>query len=388
MVPPGVVGFVIRWSLIFALAIAFPWLACGVATQARGETLPAIHASEAKLLADARDGDLQLDLIDAALISSGVTDRSERTRLLRIRDERYAALGLGVICNLPVQERAPALLAAMHRKLLRGAFRPTATLIQETLTGGDFNCVTATILFHDLCRRCNVPVEIVAQSGHVASRLTTVPPLEIETTREDWFDRPADVISQTAKLRAAQQKRVISPAELLGRVYYNRALAALEQKQFARAIDLLRLSLALDPRDRDAHENLLAGLNNWALDLCDSNEFAAAAERIADGLQLQADHAQLRSNDLHVHQKWVTHLCQQHDFRRAIEILEAGRRRRPEAALFNAGQRAVYEAWLKHCISAGDAATAAQVLRESHQKFGPQARLTLEARPASRVTRP
>jgi hypothetical protein len=384
-----VVCFVNRWFLIFAPAIASLCLMGGALPVVQAETLPAIHSSEAELLADARDGELQLDLIEAALISSGVTDRSERARLLRVRDAHYAEIDLTAIARLPLRKRAPALLAGLHREILRGKFRPTATLIQDTLTGGDFNCVTATILFHDLCQRCNVPVEIVAQSGHVTSRLKTIPQEEIETTRPDWFTRPeADVVIRSAAPSSSETKRVISPTELLGRVYYNRALAALEQKQFAKAIELLQLSLALDPRDHDARENLLAGLNNWALALCDSRDYLAAAECISRGLQLQASHAQLRSNDLHVHQKWVAHLCEQQDFSQAIEILEAGRSRRPEAALFSAGQRAVYEAWLKRCISSGDATTAAKILRESHQKFGPQAKLTLEARPAVRTRQP
>lgn len=373
---------------IFAAAVSVLSLA-GAVSPAHSETLPAIHSSEAELLADSRDGELQqFDLVEASLISSGVTDRNERARWLRVRDTRYAAMDLPAVMRLRLNQRAPEILSRLHREILTGEFRSTATLMHETLKAGDFNCVTATILFHDLCQRCNVPAEIVAQSGHVASRLTRAPAEDIETTRPDWFTRPlADVVIKPAEPNA-DAKRVITPAQLLGRVYYNRALAALEHKQFSKAIDLLNLSLALDPHDRDAQENVLAGLNNWALALCEAREYDAAAERIASGLKLQEQHAQLRSNDLHVHQKWVAQLCEQRDFAQAIEILESGRSRRPEAALFSAGQRAVYEAWLKECIAQGDATTAAQILRESHQKFGPQAKLTLEARPAARVTRP
>lgn len=375
-----------RWTLLAACAIALLFLLDGGLSAVQGETLPAIHSSEAELLADARDGELRTDLIEAALISSGVTDRSERARSLHVRDARYAAMDLPPIARLPLRKRAPALLTLLHREILTGEFRPTATLVHETLAKGDFNCVTATIFFHDLCQRCQVPAEIVAHSGHVASRLKFAADEEIETTRPNWFAR--DVVIKSPEAESAEKSRVILPSELLGRVYYNRALAALEQKQFAKANELLQLSLALDPRDRDALENLLAGLNNWALALCDAQDFAAAAERIASGLKLQTNHAQLRSNDLHVHQKWVAQLCEQQDYSQAIEILEAGRSRRPEAALFTAGQRAVYEAWLKQCITAGDATTAAQILRESHQKFGPQAKLTLEARPAVRSRQP
>lgn len=332
---------------------------------------------EQQLLADGRDGRLhEFELIDAALVAGGMTDPLQRTEALRIRDARYAAIDLAAISQLPPNQRPAAILAKLHREILRGQFRPTATLVQETLATGDFNCVTATILFHDLCARCGVSAEIVAQSGHVCSRLGHPHPTEVETTRSDWFTRPA-----TEAKPAEAARRVITPTALLGRIYYNRALAALEQREFAAAIQLLENALALDPLDRDAQENLLAGLNNWALALCEAGDHAGAAERVAMGLKLNAEYPPLRSNELHVHQQWVTQLCQEYDFEQALQLLEAGRARRPDAPLFTGGQRAVYEAWLKHCVTTGDTAAATQVLRQARQQLGPQTKLTLEARP-------
>jgi hypothetical protein len=295
-----------------------------------------------------------------------------------VRDGRYAALDLQGIFHLPVNHRPAAILAGLHREILAGRFRPTATLMHDTLATGDYNCVTATILFHDVCTRCGVPAEIVAQSGHVHSRIVGSPSEDVETTRRDWFTRDTSATSQPKT--QVGSCRVISPTQLLGRVYYNRALGALERQQFAAAIDLLRMSLALDEHDRDARENLLAGLNNWALALCEAGDHAAAAEKIAAGLAFDARYQPLRVNDLHVHQQWVSALCQRADYAQAVTLLEAGRSRRPEAALFSAGQKPVFEAWLKDCTARGDSAAAAEVLRQAKQHLG-DAILTLEARP-------
>ena len=333
--------------------------------------------AEQQLLADARDGQLHdFELIDAAFVAGGMSDPRKCAEALRVRDARYAAIDMPAVSQLPPHQRPAVILVKLHREILRGQFRPTATLVQETLAAGDFNCVTATILFHDLCTRCGVPAEIVAQSGHVCSRLGHPHLTEVETTRADWFTR-----AQTEAKPTEGARRVITPVALLGRIYYNRALAALEQREFAAAIQLLEKSLALDPQDRDAQENLLAGLNNWALALCEAGDHAAAAERVAMGLKLNADYPPLRSNELHVHQQWVTRLCQEYEFAQALQLLEAGRVRRPDAPLFAGGQRAVYEAWLKHCVATGDTAAATQVLQQARQQLGPQTKLTLEARP-------
>jgi hypothetical protein len=375
-------------SFLRTVALVAAFLACGsceAAESSRAGLPPALSNAEARLIEAVQRGE-SLDLIDAALIASGVTESAPRERWLRVRDARYAVMDLPAIARLPANHRPAAILAGLHREILAGKFHPSATLLQDTLATGNYNCVTATILYHDLCARCDVPAEIVAQSGHVHSRLPGPPSEEIETTRRDWFTREAEPPPAAAKIKSASITvcRVISPTQLLGRVYYNRALAALERQQFAPAIDLLHLSLALDAHDRDARENLLAGFNNWALALSEAGDHAAAAEKITAGLAFDGNYQPLRVNELHVHQQWVAALCQRADYAGAVALLETGRTRRPEAPLFTAGQKPVFEAWLRDCTARGDAATAAQVLEQARQRLGTNVSFTLEARPTQR----
>lgn len=359
---------------------------CVVASQLVFAQVIESPAAEIELLEDVDDGQLQrFEFIDAAFIAGGLADPRTRTEMLGRQAELYTAIDFAAIRKMPNDQRPAAVLAALHRHLLTGQFRPTATLLHETLLTGDFNCVTATILFHDLCSRANVSAEIVAKSGHVCSRLVNAD-CEIETTRKAQEEIPRAMLNSLEARRSGKAaSRGITPSELLGRIYYNRALAALEKQEFAAAIQLLQHSLTCDPQDHDAQENLLAGLNNWALSLCEQQDYAAAAERIAAGLAVNKNYQPLRSNDLHVHQQWVAQLCREAEFSRALQVLESGRTRRPDAPLFAGGQRAVYDAWLKHCVASGDAATAAQVLRTAQQQLGPQANFTLEARPMPKV---
>ncbi|WP_145087649.1 hypothetical protein [Anatilimnocola aggregata] len=385
-------------QLAVVVLTAVALLACGSASAheqtivaVSNHSLPQVVLSDAEnaLLADAQDGQLQeIDFIEAALIASGIDQHDERARWLRVRAARYSAIDLPGIARLPATHRAPALLAGLHREILAGKFRPAATLVQTTLACGDFNCVTATVLYYDLCSQLGVPVEIVAQSGHVNCRLLGPSIEEVETTRRDWFTRHASEATAAVVIAKPRDttRRAILPTQLLGRIYYNRALAALEQKDFATAVNQLQISILLDEHDRDARENLLAGLNNWALALCTAGEHAAAAEKIAMGLKLDATYQPLRTNELHIHQQWVLRLCQQQEYARAIQLLEAGSQRRPDAALFIAGQRTVFETWLRASTAAGDTATAAQVLRQAQRTLGPAAALSLEAKPVMRAS--
>lgn len=347
---------------------------------------PQVSRIESRLLADARDGELrQFDLIEAAIIASGVTDDAERARWLRVRDARYAAMDLPAIAHLPTEHRPAAVLGALHREILAGKFQASATLLPATLATGDFNCVTATVLYFDLCSRAGVPVAIVAQSGHVNCRLLGPPANEVEPTRRDWFTREWNE-TRLPEARSTEARQVISPVELLGRIYYNRALAELEKREFSTAISLLQVSIELDEADRDAQENLRAALNNWALALCEQGQYAAAVERIEMGLKLDSHYPMLLTNELHVHQQWALHLCRQGDFAGAIRVLEAGSRRQPEAPLFVTGKKSVFEMWVKACAAKGDTAAAAQVLRQAQAMLGPQSRVTLEAKPVMRVS--
>jgi len=377
------------FSLVFFPRSVFAQRQTIIATSSHALAQVSLSDAERALLDDAYDGQLQqLDFIEAALIASGQSDPAERTRWLRVRAARYAQIDFAGIGRLPPVHRAPAVLAGLHREILAGKFLPSATLLQTTLVSGDFNCVTATVLYYDLCMQAGVPVEILAQSGHVNCRLLSGGHEEVETTRRDWFAKLAAEQFESvvvAKPRV-EDRRAISPVQLLGRIYYNRALAALEQRDFAAAVNLLQVSIMLDEQDRDARENLLAGLNNWALSLCAAGEFSTAAEKIATGLKLDSKYQPLRTNELHVHQQWVLKLCQQQDYARAIQLLEAGSQRRPDAPLFVAGQRAVFDSWLRACLAEGDAVTAAQVLRHAQRSLGPTAALSLEARPVMRAS--
>src|SRR5690606_16443754 len=60
----------------------------------------------------------------------------------------------------------------------------------------------------------------------------------------------------------------ITDVQLVARVYYNRGVTRLRAKKFAQAVALTKASLRIDADNTIAHGNLLAGLNNWALDDC------------------------------------------------------------------------------------------------------------------------
>jgi hypothetical protein len=350
--------------------------------------LSALHAGdlstrEAEMLSDAADGQLdRYSLLDASLLASGVRDEAELASARDRLDSLWLEVGQPLIEKLPPDDQIKAIFAATHRLVLTGAYKAECTEVHRTLTSGDYNCVTATIVYLELCRRHGLVGSAVAVPGHVYCRLHGSTDLDIQTTCKEWLDvRAGKAKSATATALAKQlaaqtaAPRQLTGVQLLGKIYYNRGVSLLEQHHYAEAIALLKTSLQLDPFDGPAHNNLLAAHNNWALQLCDAGDYAAAAEKLAHGRAIDSEYVPLQTNDLYVHQKWVLHLCDQGKYSGALDLLEQGFQRRPEVPLFDGGRYAVYGMWSRTLLEANRLGDALTVLEMAHRRFGNHAEL-------------
>jgi tetratricopeptide (TPR) repeat protein len=322
--------------------------------------LTPVAGPEARLLNDAADGRLdQLPLVEAALVAGGTVDEGELAGLTELFDARARSIAVQLAAASPPPDERPAVLfRLMHGNLLTGSYRSDVTVLDAALCRGEYNCVTATLLYAALCEREGIEVQIMATTGHVYCRLPGARPRDVEPTCPDWFDRPVSSIVEALRpagspvagslgasaTRRSGQTQVISDVQLVARIYYNRGVALLEKEQFAEALALIDRSLQLDPHDIDARENLLAGINNWALAVGRTGDYRQATALVAEGLLLDPNYAPLRANDLHLHQRWVAQLCSEQQFETALEVLDKGRQRRPDAPLFATGDRAVRQA--------------------------------------------
>jgi tetratricopeptide (TPR) repeat protein len=226
-----------------------------------------------RLVDDARDGRLdEFSFIAAALIASGVEDQAELDRWLAsyapLRSELLAAIG-----RPPGGQRIGRLHAEMKEQLLLGRYDEAASDVRIALNRGDFNCLSLAAMALDLCELAQWNVQLCLTRGHVALRFT-------------------DDNSPTAT-----GGRRLTPAEMLGKFYYNRGIERLKQQRFAEGIALLETSLQLDPYDEDARANIAAGFNNWAVDCLRAKRLAEAAGLIDRGLQFDPALAPLIANE-------------------------------------------------------------------------------------------
>ena len=367
------------------------WIVCAAVGLEASEPFPSEsptvaprqhHSSpSSRLLDDARDGRLEeFGLVEAALIAGGI-DRPPRRQELGARFNEICARSLihvkntggGTAAEQPTWQRVRSLFQFMHQEVLTGQYQVSASRLSRTLQRGSYNCVTATVLFNSLCEAHGLSASAVVVRGHVFSRVHAAEAIDIQTTCPRWFDsaearrRPATLPNSLREI----SPREITAVQLIGKIYYNRAVSELHRERFAEAVDLLALSLMLDPADSSAQENLLAALNNWSLHACQDGHFAHAAGLVRRGLAINPDYAPLLVNDVHIHERWAVSLCDEDRHEAALSLLERGYARRPEVALFDDGRAAICDLWAERLFQQGHTDSARRVLVDARRRFRP-----------------
>ena len=310
----------------------------GWATIADSEIQPDLGR---RLLSRALAGRLkEEDLLPAAMVAGGVDDRpclaayesrvDEVCRTLRARGRLAGG----------VPERARSILQLVHDEFLTGPYDTHATSLDATLVEGTFNCVSSAVLFTCLARRCGLQVSIEELPGHLYCRVHNGDrSFVVETTCASWsVGREPDLKVSARQPQGADTPRTVSLIRLLAIIYYNRGIALLAEGDYTAALAANRCAFRLDPRGPNVRENLLATLNNWALDRCRQGDYAGAVQLIERGLKLQPDHEELLQNDLYVHQRWVQVLWHEQHYRQATHVLDAAHRRRPDIRFFKLGR--------------------------------------------------
>jgi tetratricopeptide (TPR) repeat protein len=280
-----------------------------------------LSALERRLFADAADGRWdEHSLLSAALVASGVSD-PEAIRRYENQVARLAAelAESGRIAGSP-QEQAAALFELMHQKVLRGGYQIDATVLTRTLDEGRFNCVSASVLFNCLAGQFELSARGLEIPSHAMSRLILPDgPLDVETTCPGWFrligdpDKQAELVEKTLGRSPGRgsgpvEAREVSDVELVATIYYNRGVDLLGEKRFAAAVAANAKSLRLDPENTTARGNLLATINNWAVDLDVAGRPAEAIELLRRGLALDRDYETFKVNYVHAHGQWISQL--------------------------------------------------------------------------------
>ena len=174
------------------------------------------------------------------------------------------------------RQRAAAVHRFLHSALLRGTFDPAASDPGVAMSGGPYNCASATAISLALLQEFDVDACAVSVVGHVWCRIKAPQgAFDVETTCRDWYllaeqraPHPQAAARQSPQwrehLRRAAAGRTLDESAFLAIFHYNQGVRMLREGQFPAAATANLAALWLDWRCRPAYENLAAALGGWS----------------------------------------------------------------------------------------------------------------------------
>ena len=345
------------------------------------ETFLQLCPLEQRLFEDAVDGRLDdFSLLTAALVAGGV----DRDDVLRQYEDRLDA----VVRQWHKESRptgsprrqAEAVFDLLHRKILRTGYHVDGTDLPAAIDHGRFNCVSASVLFNWLAKEAGLTVHGLELPGHVMSRVRwDDESLDVETTCPGWFrliddpQRQAELVEKTTGQAASADRshgRELSAVQMVALIYYNRAVDLLVAKRFEEATIDNAKAVTLDPASTTAEGNLLATINNWAIDLGNSQQYERSAQLLRTGLSLDAGYEAFAVNYVHVHHEWVEELCRAEQFAEALNTLAEAADELPENPFFRQATSNVCRRWAGSLLGQGRADEAFDVFFRARQRWG------------------
>jgi tetratricopeptide (TPR) repeat protein len=318
------------------------------------------------------------DLLEASLAAAGVHDRRTRDPYLR-RFQAWCQALRGQCPRLDERQKAEAVFVFLHREILHGKYDLDCSRVTDAIDRGDFNCISSTVLFTALAHAVGLTVTGAERPGHVlAVVVVDGRRMAVETTCRDWFDilddpqRLARFVPPTGAPTSTgppQTLRDIDAAGLVAITYYNEGVDALQQDRYAESIAANFKAWRLDPRSAAARGNLLAGVNNWSLDLAADGRFAEAMSVLRAGSQLAPDHRNFSANMVAVYQRWTEMLARDRRYGEALAVLDEGAAMLPANPYFGDAASEVYRRWASDLAGEGRVAEVAALLAEARQRF-------------------
>jgi len=301
--------------------------------------LKGISPMEKRVLDDAADGQWDhFDLLSASLIVEGVCD-SKRiagydAQLDRIADMIREKAQKNPRIKDNKEELTKLIFETLHNELLTGAYDIEDTNPAIAFEKGNYNCVSATVLFNSLAKKSGLDVCGLEMSGHVLSRAKYGDRVaDLETTCPNWFSLKnarerqlatqskigGGVTVQAAKpltdgktdelVQNTRKTREITDVQLVAAIYYNQGYDHWQANRLPEAAVATAKALLLDPENENAWGNLIGAINNIALGFSMEQKRHNVAAGLLDQIELiDPNFKDLKLNQYYVYSPWIKEL--------------------------------------------------------------------------------
>jgi len=327
--------------------------------------LKGISPLEKRVLDDAADGQWDhFDLLRASLIAEGVCDPAKmdgyEKQLDRVADmiREKARTNPGIKENK--EELTKLIFESLHSELLTGEYDIEKTNPAVSFETGNYNCVSATVLFNSLAQKSGLEVCGLEMSGHVLSRAKYGTHFaDLETTCPNWFSLKSTREKQLATqsrissgqatqtvakplvagkvdpadelVQITRKTREISDMQLVAAIYYNQGYDHWQADRLPEAVVATSKALLLDAENENAWGNLIGAINNIALGFSMKEKRHNIAAGLLDQIELiDPSFKDLKSNQYHVYSPWIKELVSARQIADAKIVYDYAKERLPE----------------------------------------------------------
>lgn len=248
------------------------------------------------LLKDVADSQLdKFSLFEASLVVSGYDSKE----IAKYRKQLNASI---VRCRGKLPSGGPhggrkrtlkAIFAHVARDFLYGEYRADLFDVGKTLREGEFNCLTATVLFQTFCKAYGIDSRVLWEPSHVQCwcPVSNSSGYIVETTASS----PNNAISPLTATTELES-RELSNTEFVGKIFYNRGVRALMTDRYPEALLSTWACCVLDDDDKPAQSNLRACINNWALMSAQKRDIALVQRLFDVGMKLDPNYEPFSRN--------------------------------------------------------------------------------------------
>ncbi len=319
----------IRVNIIFLFLLIFP-----MQIFAREDLLE-------KLQKDMADGDLRkFSLIEAAFILSGAETKGKLMDGMHWYDSLLIDIREKNLIQFDRSISAERLFMYFHSLVLR-EYREGATTLFDIKEKGEFNCVSATVLFNLTCEELGLSTSAFETPTHVYTIFTNVTErLMVENTSSMGFNIMKNLKQYSRYLARFYPKnealkigldrlyyyensrgREITNLELLGLICYNKAVMHARRQEFERAYRFVQLAQLFNSDSRSNERFELRLYYRWGKQLFEKREYLRAFEVMADAAYRYPENENFEKNCRLLFSRSLEQLWKEKDWSKTEEVI-------------------------------------------------------------------
>ncbi len=293
--------------------------------------------------------------VDAYLIASGLTDETSeglyRSKFDALRNRARAELAKD---SSDPYVLAKALLFWLHDNVFK-QYVLTSAEADKLLDGGYYNCLSSSIAYMIFAQDLGLSVKGVIAKDHALCMLTDKRgDKDIETTIRYGFDPGVKEIEQFEKMTNFVyvqklnylERRTVGIFPMIGAVYSNKAFltddAADEWKE---NMTRYKKGYYFDPDSFLFKTNIIAGLNNGAVDEMNRGSFEKAFDLIRQGKKFAPDALEFNTLEVQYYDTLAHKAFEGGDFAGAVKLVKQGIAARPDSAVLKNNLISYYTSW-------------------------------------------